>query len=206
MPEVPKNAFEEKREQLIRRNRERLLALGLYHEFGPKPATKPASAPVVKRRSRPESTAVSLRRSKRTKTNQRGGTDEDVANVSSKKEELVSLEDKPRKALNSRSGSSIGPRSWEERISELELSGLISCSKDEGAKFIVIGSTGKNYEIVLTDDKRKCQCLDHRLRRRDCKHIKLVLRQLETADSPENWFEAVNKMISKQATFDDLGS
>lgn len=54
-------------------------------------------------------------------------------------------------------------------------------------RFMVIGSTGNNYQVTLTDDKRKCQCMDHRIRRHDCKHIRLILANLNCVDAPQNW-------------------
>ena len=202
---VETNAFEKQRELLIKRNRERLLALGFDHGFDLQSAvsTAPLSSkkkrePKPKKETRSEVVSHEVRRSKRIRKTDSQKTDdgEVPANTVDNDDELVSLEDKP--PVYRKSGSSVGARSWEERIAELELSGLVNFSKEEGAKFIVIGSTGNKYEVLLSDEKRKCQCLDHRLRKRDCKHIKLVLKQLETSDDPENWFDAVNKMVAKQ--------
>lgn len=204
---VETNAFEKQRELLIKRNRERLLALGFDHGFDlHSTVTGVAASKKKKRQQKPKEEKTSevvsheVRRSKRKRKPDSQKTDDDgelPSNTIDNDEQLVSLEDKPRPVYR-KSGSSVGARSWEERIAELELSGLVNFSKEEGAKFIVIGSTGNKYEVLLSDEKRKCQCLDHRLRKRDCKHIKLVLKQLETSDDPDNWFDAVNKMVAKQ--------
>ena len=48
-------------------------------------------------------------------------------------------------------------------------------------RFVVLGSTGAHYKVVFTKDKEKrgfgagnsrCECMDYRLRRHTCKHIK----------------------------------
>ncbi|WIA21512.1 hypothetical protein OEZ85_000715 [Tetradesmus obliquus] len=67
------------------------------------------------------------------------------------------------------------------------------------ATFIVIGSTGNHYVVKLSDDKRSCTCMDHRMRRRDCKHIRLVWEQLAVADAPQQWEQALQRMVSQLA-------
>lgn len=57
-------------------------------------------------------------------------------------------------------------------------------------RFVVLGSTGSKYHVVLADDKPSCQCMDFRIRRRECKHIKLVLQQLGISSSPADWHQA----------------
>lgn len=56
-------------------------------------------------------------------------------------------------------------------------------------RFAVIGSTGNHYVVSLSDGGvRKCQCMDHRVRKRDCKHIRLILGRLGiAADSSDDW-------------------
>ncbi len=54
----------------------------------------------------------------------------------------------------------------------------------------MLGSTGSKYHVVLADDKPSCQCMDFRIRRRECKHIKLVLQQLDISSSPADWHQA----------------
>lgn len=53
----------------------------------------------------------------------------------------------------------------------------------------MLGSTGSKYHVTLAEDKRTCQCMDFRIRRRDCKHIKLVLQQLGISASPGDWHQ-----------------
>lgn len=47
-----------------------------------------------------------------------------------------------------------------------------------GCSFGVKGSKGNIYRVVFCDKGRSCACMDYRLRRRDCKHIRLVAQQL----------------------------
>ena len=44
-----------------------------------------------------------------------------------------------------------------------------------GWSFIVRGSTGKNYDIVLSANKVSCSCFDCKQRRRICKHIYFII-------------------------------
>lgn len=86
----------------------------------------------------------------------------------------------------------------EKKLLELELGGLVKVD-DEKAVFLIVGSKGRQYEVELSDTKRKCQCIDHRIRKHDCKHIKLLLRSLGIADTPEKWLEATKQRIRAQA-------
>lgn len=56
-------------------------------------------------------------------------------------------------------------------------------------RFAVIGSTGKHYVVTLSDPRQTCQCMDFRMRKRQCKHILLVLSGMGIADNPKNWKE-----------------
>jgi hypothetical protein len=47
--------------------------------------------------------------------------------------------------------------------------------KDGGWSFIVRGSTGKNYDVVLSANKVSCSCFDCTQRRRICKHIYFII-------------------------------
>jgi hypothetical protein len=47
--------------------------------------------------------------------------------------------------------------------------------KDGGWSFIVRGSTGKNYDVVLSANKVSCSCFDCKQRRRICKHIYFII-------------------------------
>mmetsp|Transcript_34068 Transcript_34068/g.53101 ORF Transcript_34068/g.53101 Transcript_34068/m.53101 type:complete len:174 (+) Transcript_34068:632-1153(+) len=87
-------------------------------------------------------------------------------------------------------------RSMDERLKEIELGHLVDLNKSE-ALFIVLGSTRKPYKVLLSDKQRKCGCLDWRLRKRDCKHITLILRRLKIQDSPEDWHAAVSQHLDE---------
>jgi len=54
-------------------------------------------------------------------------------------------------------------------------------------RFAVIGSTGSHYNVELKDPAPTCQCVDYRIRKRICKHQKLVLLQLGIPDKPQDW-------------------
>lgn len=58
---------------------------------------------------------------------------------------------------------------------------------------------GKHYKVELTDKGRKCQCVDHRIRKHDCKHIRLMLKTLGVESKPEDWFVAAQQLVSAQA-------
>ena len=47
--------------------------------------------------------------------------------------------------------------------------------KDGGWTFIVRGSTGKHYDVVLSANKVSCSCFDCKQRRRICKHIYFII-------------------------------
>jgi hypothetical protein len=84
------------------------------------------------------------------------------------------------------------------RMKALELSGLVDfVPADPSASFIVIGSKGDPYTVTLSDEKHRCTCLDHRFRRHNCKHICLVLSQLDTLDNPAGWFAALQGQMDK---------
>lgn len=55
-------------------------------------------------------------------------------------------------------------------------------------RFAVVGSTGRHYNVDLASQGHTCQCPDFRMRKRACKHIKLVLQQLSLSDS-HDWHE-----------------
>ncbi|CAG9463679.1 unnamed protein product [Pedinophyceae sp. YPF-701] len=99
-------------------------------------------------------------------------------------------------------------RSLEERMAELEQGTLVDWDP-EFAVFIVVGALRKqqkkgrmvmarnHYKITLSDDGRKCECMDHRIRKRDCKHIHLTLRTLGLTPETDfaDWRGAVDKFI-----------
>ncbi|GBF98448.1 hypothetical protein Rsub_11093 [Raphidocelis subcapitata] len=103
-----------------------------------------------------------------------------------------------------------------ERMKELELGGLVDYVIDgEGpgararATFIVVGSRGNHYAIKLDSEppedgkKRSCECPDHRIRKRDCKHIKLVMQQLGVGGALDSWPEALSQQVSEVAGADE---
>ena len=59
--------------------------------------------------------------------------------------------------------------------------------------------SGHHYKVELSDEKRKCQCVDHRCRKHDCKHIRLVLKSLGIEDSPLDWHSAVDKQVMQHS-------
>lgn len=50
-------------------------------------------------------------------------------------------------------------------------------------------AAGNTYTVTLSNGKPHCSCPDHRFRRHDCKHIKLVLAKLRIQRRPKDWFE-----------------
>lgn len=64
------------------------------------------------------------------------------------------------------------------------------------SQFGVTGSTGNPYIVTLTDSARKCQCLDHRMRKHDCKHIRLVLNSIGAAEAPKEWRAALERQFA----------
>lgn len=69
---------------------------------------------------------------------------------------------------------------------------LLTCNSCNSA-------AGNHYKIDFTMTKRKCQCLDHRIRKRDCKHIRLVLKALNIDDEPDKWKHATASLVEQQA-------
>eukprot|EP01024_Parvocaulis_polyphysoides_P058613 TRINITY_DN6310_c0_g1_i1.p1 TRINITY_DN6310_c0_g1~~TRINITY_DN6310_c0_g1_i1.p1 ORF type:complete len:297 (+),score=31.38 TRINITY_DN6310_c0_g1_i1:105-893(+) len=84
------------------------------------------------------------------------------------------------------------------RLRDLELGGLVDINHI-ATVFMVIGSTGNHYLVrFLNSGERKCQCPDHRIRKRDCKHIQLLLADLEVEEQPSKWKEALEKKMRDQ--------
>mmetsp|Transcript_2304 Transcript_2304/g.4688 ORF Transcript_2304/g.4688 Transcript_2304/m.4688 type:complete len:233 (-) Transcript_2304:289-987(-) len=91
-------------------------------------------------------------------------------------------------------------RSWEERIAELELNGIVEFT-DELATFVVVGSTGKHYQVSLSAENQTCQCIDHRIRRHACKHIRLILEKIGLdVTTADQWHSAVDSHFKKMLT------
>ena len=68
------------------------------------------------------------------------------------------------------------------------MGGLVDVT-EEHAKFVCIGSTGNHYVVTLQSDQelQGCQCVDHRVRKRNCKHIHMIWKSLGLG--PEQWRE-----------------
>ncbi|EIE27523.1 hypothetical protein COCSUDRAFT_64271 [Coccomyxa subellipsoidea C-169] len=84
----------------------------------------------------------------------------------------------------------------DDKLKSLQMNGLIELT-DKAAKFVVLGSTKKHYTVTLSDDRHACQCVDSRIRKHECKHIRLVLTQLDIADNPSKWHEAVEAKVGQ---------
>ena len=53
-------------------------------------------------------------------------------------------------------------------------------------------STGNHYTVKLNDERHTCRCVDFccRGRQRPCKHLTLVMQQLNiTSDDPKGWHQ-----------------
>lgn len=68
------------------------------------------------------------------------------------------------------------------------------------ANYSVTGSSGNIYTVTFSEDgKRKCTCLDHRFRRRDCKHILLVMKILGIEKTRgKGWKEATALLVQEE--------
>ena len=96
-------------------------------------------------------------------------------------------------------------KSWEERIAEVDLSGLVNFdTNNESAEFLMTGSRGTPYRVRLNTSgesarkRRSCECADNRTRKRDCKHIRHCLQQIGCTDNPESWFEVMIRSMIMQ--------
>ena len=52
---------------------------------------------------------------------------------------------------------------------------LLEAKCIDGWSFVVQGSTGKHYDVVLSANKVSCSCFDCKQRRRICKHIYFII-------------------------------
>ena len=85
------------------------------------------------------------------------------------------------------------------RLRKVKISGIQKeKKKDDEVVFIVAGSTGRGYEVIIRDGyrngeysnfPRKCNCVDARTRRHDCKHCSAVILALgfDLDVSDEEW-------------------
>ena len=119
--------------------------------------------------------------------------------------------DGENKPARQRAQSSRGPYDLEKKLSQLGLGGLVDFVEEQGAKgraeFIVIGSTGNHYILLLSDERNTCQCVDFKTRGkfRPCKHLKLIYRSLSLPEDngAGDWRAAVHRAI--EAGSDALG-
>ncbi|KAK3285382.1 hypothetical protein CYMTET_7011 [Cymbomonas tetramitiformis] len=185
--------YELERERLIARNRERLRALGipaallnLQKTAQPSPKIAEKKAASVPHKRKLDAPAAPSRRSRRLNAGP-GGEGAEAAD----EEPLVELPDEPRVYQSYAAG-----RSWEERMAELALDGLVELTNAH-VTIVVIGSRGNHYVVTLANDSQKCQCPDFRIRKRHCKHIRLVLEQLKISDRPNEWHSAVEERFTE---------
>lgn len=175
-----------------------------------KPPSSPSPSTLHKKRHRVEESELSepTRRSTRRSTRGGGGGDADAQDEEVAAPSLDELEaiERGRSRATPRSPRAPSGRSMEERVLELEelnpaISQLVEWTDaktaeatgeddddDEGdvpasAEFVVIGSKGNHYRVVLGGDRHTCGCMDWKLRgrQRHCKHICLLLDQLGLA-------------------------
>lgn len=216
------NEYELARARLIARNRERMAAMGLLGAANSLTAKQEASEaeaatkkprPRPRPRSSPRAPQAPTRASKRLRgektTTAGGGSGEEGADVKEEeKEEEEYPPPKPRWTEEQlRELRRDEELRMQERLSDLELSGLIDASPGV-AHFAIVGAhhkgqKRKHYRVTLEKTPKKstlpssssaaasaaassssasCECIDFKIRRKKygghCKHIKLVLSQL----------------------------
>lgn len=121
------------------------------------------------------------------------GVTEDSIRRNNEREVMASI---PKDILKSKSAEAQTMKLM-ARLRKVKISGLKSRS-DLSAKFIVTGSTGRGYEINLSDGSksgpysgfpRRCNCVDARTKRHDCKHCSAVILALgfDLNVSDEEW-------------------
>ena len=219
------NEYELARARLIARNRERMVAMGLLGAANSLTAKQEASraaaeAATKKPRPRPRSPRAPrapTRASKRLRGDQAdGGSEGDVK----EEEEKVRRPTPPPRWTEEqlRELRRDEELRMSERLSDLELSGLIDASPGV-AHFAIVGAhhkgqKRKHYKVTLESPKSAlpsssssssssaaCECVDFRIRRKryggHCKHIKLVLAQLGLGESEtsDGWEEALERVV-----------
>lgn len=167
------------------------------------PSSPSPSSPHKKRHREEESEMSAPTRRSTRRSTRRGGGDKDAQDEEVAAPSLDELEaiERGRSRATPRSPRAPSGRSMEERVHELEelnpaISQLVdwtdattagATGEDDddkdvpaSAEFVVIGSKGNHYRVVLGGDRHKCGCMDWRLRgrQRHCKHICLLLNQL----------------------------
>lgn len=228
------NEYELARARLIARNRERMAAMGLLGAANSltakqeaseaAAATKKKPRPRPRPRSSPRAPQAPTRASKRL----RGEKATEEGDVKEEEEE----DDDGEKA---RRQQPTPPPRWteeqlrelrrdaelrmQERLSDLELSGLIDASPGV-AHFAIVGAhhkgqKRKHYRVTLENNLKSttspsstssssssCECIDFKIRRKKygghCKHIKLVLAQLglgSESGTSDGWEEALERVV-----------
>lgn len=187
--------YERRRQQIIARNRQRLIELGLEKAVQD-------LRPLIQHKPKPHKSRVRhsaglegpVRRSSRIQELKEGGGK--PRRKRSPPPPLEDLHEASRKRQRAAPGTSSHAhmKSEAEKLAELELGGLIDATEDH-AKFMVLGSTGKHYTVTLSKEQHTCGCPDYRFRRHRCKHQQLVLSQLGVPDNPEQWHEAVMRQV-----------
>ena len=89
-------------------------------------------------------------------------------------------------------------RTLEEKMGELRAGGVVDLT-DAHAVFACLGSTGNHYKVTLHDEPlQKCTCIDHRVRKRNCKHVQLIWRTLGIdEDRRQEWRGALDRSIAE---------
>jgi len=221
------NDYELARARLIARNRERMVAMGLLGAASSLAAAakQGASAAAAKKpRPRPRPRAAQPRAPTRASKRLRGEKTDDASTTGGAKDGVGGGSQGGEEEEGEEEERQPPPR-WtdeelreirreqevrmSERLSDLELSGLIDASPGV-AHFAIVGAhhkgqKRKHYKVTLENprpSKATCECVDFKIRRKKygghCKHIKLVLAQLgigEGAESSDGWEEALERVV-----------
>eukprot|EP00200_Dunaliella_tertiolecta_P017049 CAMPEP_0202413574 /NCGR_PEP_ID=MMETSP1128-20130828/29955_1 /ASSEMBLY_ACC=CAM_ASM_000463 /TAXON_ID=3047 /ORGANISM="Dunaliella tertiolecta, Strain CCMP1320" /LENGTH=337 /DNA_ID=CAMNT_0049019767 /DNA_START=63 /DNA_END=1073 /DNA_ORIENTATION=- len=213
--------YELERQALIARNRQRMFELGIpmaAQELSAISASSKAKA--APKASKPKPKEQPAKRSKRISGEKAPGKSLPEDYKENDEDELV--EEKPKKKVSRKPSASQATypprhptlpshysgvqsiqltseemkqqevmRAVDQRMAAIKLDGLIDWT-DQKAVFVVKGSRGDNYLVSISDNKNTCQCMDHRIRKRDCKHIMLIQTQLGLNKYPISWKQAVH--------------
>ena len=224
------NDYELARARLIARNRERMVAMGLLGAANSLTAKQEASkstAAAKKPRPRPRKSHRAPQAPTRVSKRLRGEKTDGGSGVKEEEEEEEERQPTPspprwteEQLLELRRDEELR---MSERLSDLELSGLIDASPGV-AHFAIVGAhhkgqKRKHYKVTLENLKNStasaststssntstasCECPDYRIRRKryggHCKHIKLVLVQLglggEGETTSDGWEEALERVV-----------
>lgn len=204
-------AIELQRQRIIERNRARLAELGVLD------AAEEAQA-VKSKQPKKESTPTQERAQKGSKGSQ--GRERQPTRrsrrIQNEPPELESERERPTRPVprgkEEDEGDEEGERKkrkaqrttkpWKERIKEVELGGLVRMDEGE-AEFVIVGSTGRPYTVILGGDNgRQCTCPDFRIRKRDCKHIGKLLGSIGAESDPSQWRSCLNAKLSDLSRYE----